>query len=92
MSFYQFATMKAPSIACWALAAIFGYGAVISSYWFAVLSIILLFLGVYYYNKENQKREEKERRDKEEQQRAQNDKAVLGFLGKVGKEIWDNIK
>jgi hypothetical protein len=75
----SFLAIKAPSIACWALAIAFAYNSMYN-YWFIIPSLFLLLVGIVYFNKESEKREKKER---EKQDRE-------FWLG-VGNEAWNHI-
>ena len=78
---------KAPSYACFGLAIIFGYGAIMANPLFAVLSVILLLAGIYLYEKERIRKEEKERKKDEKKQQDQDNKLLLG----LGKGLWNVI-
>lgn len=86
-------SINAPSVVCWFLMVLSIYLAIRYGVWLIIILAILLFLGIYYYNKEKkrqeeeeQKRQEKERKDKEEQERAHKDNESRAFWGKIGQK------
>jgi membrane protein implicated in regulation of membrane protease activity len=83
MSLAEFVIIKAPSIACWALAVVFAADAV-SNYLFAIVSVVLLLFGIYFYREESKRAEEKTMREKEERKQAEQVKEVKNVV----REIW----
>jgi uncharacterized membrane protein len=79
-------SLNAPSVACWSLMVLSVYLAIKYSVWLVIISIILLFLGIHYYNKERERQEAKERKEKEDQEKKDKDKASRDFWGKIGQK------